>query len=67
MFDADTAPTRVAAETDAVVASFGLQPTRLNLFCMAAEMERRMHIYPGGPAAAAAVVRELRRRALAAL
>ena len=56
----------LAAETDAVIHSFGLPPTRNNLASIAEEMERRARIYPGGLLRADRVIRELQRRALVA-
>ena len=54
----------LAAETDDVILSFGLAPTPANLCSMAAEMERRLRLHPGGSVQAARIVRELRRRAV---
>ena len=56
----------LASETEEVIRSFGIAPTATNLCCMAAEMERQLRIYPRGPVRAGRIVRELRRRALAA-
>ncbi len=56
----------LATETDAVIHSFGMRPTRNNLCSIAEEMERRLRIYPGGMAQAGRIVGELRRRALQA-
>lgn len=53
----------VASQTDAVIQAFGLPASRLNLADIAAEMERRVHIFSGGPVAAMQIVAELRRRA----
>lgn len=66
-FDSEpsTAFADLALCTDEVVGAFGLQPTPNNLLDMAAEMERRLHIFPGGPRLARRIVSELRRRALA--
>jgi hypothetical protein len=58
--------TEIEVQTDAVIAAFGLPVSRAGLADMAAEMERRVHIFAGGPVAAMQVVAELRRRALAA-
>jgi len=55
----------IAAETDEVIGSFGMSPTRNNLFCMAEEMERRLRFYPGGRLRAWRIVAELTRRAIA--
>ncbi len=55
----------IAAETDQVIAAFAMTPTRNNLFCMAEEMERRLHIYPGGAVRAWRIAAELTRRAIA--
>ncbi len=63
-FDAETHD--LAAETDEVIGSFGMRPTRNNLCVIAEEMERRLRIYPGGVVRAGCIVRELRRRALEA-
>ncbi len=46
-----------------MIRAFGLRPTINNLYGMAEEIERRIHIYPGGPTGAEAVIRELQRRA----
>ncbi len=54
----------LAAETDDVIRGFGMTPTPINLVSMAAEMERRLRIYPGGVVQAGRIVRELQRRAL---
>jgi hypothetical protein len=54
----------LAHETDAVIRAFGLAPTRDNLWLMAEEMERRVHIFPGGWVLAGRILRELQRRAL---
>ena len=54
----------LARETDAVIRRFGLAPTRVNLWIMAEEMGRRLHIFPGGWMLAGRIQRELQRRAL---
>ena len=59
--------TDIQVETDAVVRAFGLRVSRLSLSDMAAEMERRVHVFSGGPVAAMQIVAELRRRALFSL
>ena len=51
--------------TDLVIGSFGLPLTAVNLSQMAAEMERRVHIFRGGPVLAMRIVAELHRRAVA--
>ncbi len=53
-------------ETDEVIRDFGMALTQINLFSMAAEMERRRRQYPGGLVRADQVICELRRRALSA-
>lgn len=63
-FDAQTPD--LGAETDAVIRSFGMPPTRTNLFSIAEEMERHLRIYPGGRVRAWQIVQELNRRALTA-
>jgi hypothetical protein len=55
---------QLARETDAVIVSFGLPVTRNNLCAMAEEMERRLHLFPGGWVQAGRIIRELQRRAL---
>ncbi len=54
----------IAAQTDDVIQAFGLAASRSNLADIAAEMERRVHIFSGGPVAAMQIVAELRRRAM---
>jgi hypothetical protein len=54
----------IAREADAVIASFGLPVTLNNLCAIAEEMERRLHLFPGGWVKAGRVMRELQRRAL---
>lgn len=54
------------AETDDVIRGFGMAPTPINLVSMAAEMELRLRIYPGGMVQAGRIVRELQQRALGA-
>ena len=65
-FDSSQAPVQhdLSRRADEVVAGFGLRPTRSNLLDMAAEVERRLHVFPGGPSIAWRVAAELRRRAL---
>ena len=53
----------VVDQTDAIIQAFGLPVSRISLADMAAEMERRVHIFSGGPVAAMQIVAELRRRA----
>ena len=55
----------LAAETDEVVRSFEMRPTRSSLWTMAEEMQRRLRVYPGGAVQAARIVAEIKRRALA--
>jgi hypothetical protein len=58
-------PSELQLQTDAVIESFGLPDGAASLSSIAAEMERRLHIFPGGPGAAVRIVQELRRRAVA--
>jgi hypothetical protein len=53
----------LVSEADEVIRAFGMAPTPTNLCSMAAEIERGLHIYPGGPVQASRVIRELQRRA----
>ena len=61
----DASAPDLAAETDEVIRSFMMTPTPFRLWAMAAEMERRLRLYPGGAIQVGRIVRELRRRALA--
>jgi hypothetical protein len=55
----------LAGETDAVIATSGLAPTKSNLNLVAEEMERRLRLHPRGVVQAGCILREIRRRALA--
>ena len=63
--DGSGRPTELQLQTDAVIERFGLPSGAASLCAIAAEMERRLHIFPGGPALTVRIVHELRRRALA--
>ena len=56
----------IVSEADEVIRAFGMAPTPANLCAMAEEIERRTHIYAGGPVRGCQVVRELYGRASAA-
>lgn len=56
----------LSSEAEEVVRAFGMAPTPPNLCAVAAELERGLHIYPGGPVRASRVIRELRQRAIKA-
>ena len=51
--------------TDEIIRSLGVRATGSELFEMAAEMERRIHIHPSGPVMEVRIVAELRRLAVA--
>jgi hypothetical protein len=62
----DPAPSvDLLAEADAVIRRFGLPLQPGNLELIAAELERRVHIFDGGWVLAMRIVGEIRRRAQA--